>query len=95
MPCDRFVLVVRTAIQTDSPPNFCGFSDRDRNVVDLNILQAAKKGFPRGKLQGFQMSCKTKGEAFDGSFILSSERTPLRNGLIRAKGTWALSPLLL
>ena len=49
------VSVVRTAIQTDSPLNFCGTSDRDRNVVDLNILQAAKKGCPHGKLRGFQI----------------------------------------
>lgn len=36
--CDRFVLVVRTAIQTDSSLDVHGFSDRDKNVVDLNIL---------------------------------------------------------
>jgi len=47
--------VVRTAIQTDSPLNFCGSSDRDRNVVDLNVPQAAKKGCPHGKLRGFQI----------------------------------------
>lgn len=41
--CNRFELVVRTAIQTDSPLDFHGFSDRDRNVVDLNILYTAKK----------------------------------------------------
>ena len=47
--------MVRTAIQTDSPLNLRGFRDRDRNVVDLNILQAAKKGLPHRKLQGFQI----------------------------------------
>ena len=80
MPCDGFELVVRTAIQTDSPPNFCGFSDRDRNVVDLNILQAAKKGFPRRKLQGFQISWDTSNvqmllHAGSGDGMLSSGGT--------------------
>lgn len=36
-------LVVRAAIQADRTLDFCGFCDGDRNMVDLNILQTAKK----------------------------------------------------
>lgn len=43
MPCVGFELVVRTATQTDSALDVRGFSDRDRIVVDLNVLQTAEK----------------------------------------------------
>lgn len=36
-------LVVRAAIQADRTLDFCGFCDGDRDMVDLNILQTAKK----------------------------------------------------
>lgn len=41
--CDRFELVVRTATQIDSPLDVQGFRERDGNMVDLNVLQTAKK----------------------------------------------------
>lgn len=36
-------LVVRATIQTDGSVDFRSLSDGDRGVVDLNILQTAKK----------------------------------------------------
>ena len=58
--CYWFESVVGTAIQTHSPLDFHSFSDRDGNVVDLNILQAAKKWLPDRALKGLQIGWKRK-----------------------------------
>lgn len=56
--------MIGTAIQTDSPLDFHGLSDRDRGVVDLNVFQAAKKWFPHWDLKGLQISWKNEEETF-------------------------------
>lgn len=54
-------LVVRATIQADGSLNFCGFSDGDRDVVDLNILQTAKIWVPHREHKHFQFVWKSKG----------------------------------
>lgn len=66
--CDRLMSVVRAAIQTDRPPNFRGFHDMDRVVVDVHILQTTEKRFPHWQLRGLQIGWERKGEALSGRF---------------------------